>query len=840
MFERSVIVSLVAAGVLLVPMGALAQSTPGAASAAHPAATGAPAAYDTFVVGAQVQSGLIPIVTKAGAPYLVLSAAQLGADFIESSVPSTGLGGFGPAAGEPYVAPARILRFERAGDKVVLRWPNTFAHVDSTTAQGLAARESLPNSVIAVVPIVAQGADGSVVISAAPFLGDIADYQASFDQLITNPAHGYHMDPTRSFFTSTKAFPDNDVLHVSQTFASAAPNTIDNAPDPRSIEVGMTYNIVAAPKDGYVPRIADPRVGYFEQSVLDFQHDLATPRNVNYVTRWNFAPEHPGQPSNATRPLVFYLANDIPVQYRDTVRAALLTWNDAFAKVGILNAVQVLQQPDDPSWDPEDVRHNMVRWIDTTSPQYGAEALLIDDPRSGEEINVGVNVDAIEGSALRYFHYVVAPARDLPDTKANEDAFEQAYLRSVVLHESGHDLGLQHNFIGSMAYTAKDLQSRAFTDKYGVATSVMEYAPINLWPKGTPQGDYVQLVLGPYDYYAIHYGYASVPGATTARAELPTLRRWADRWSNPTYRFASDEDAFFNDGHAIDPRVQQDDLTNHPLAWCQVEVTMFHNEMNAIDRWFPQRGDSYADARRAFVVQASQYVRCATMAAHVIGGEYLSRADAGDPGSTVPLTAVPRSQDVRAWHQLATNVFSDAAWAFNPNVLRRMTYSEVSSLTSGGTWAYNPTPRHDISPAALAAAAQESVLNEIFNPLTLARIDDLSTKYAKGTTMSLTDLFDWSDATILGDIANGHVAADGIVRRNLQTRYAQRLAGLWLKPAAGTPSDASAFARQSLVRLRSDVDAALLHKGLDEQTRAHLDALSAIATQALQARAAIE
>lgn len=834
MSKHSLLVSLVAAGALLAPVATLAQTAPGAGPASPPRS---PASYESFVAGATVAPGLIPIVTKAGAPYLVLSAAQLGADFIESSVPSTGLGGFGPAAGEPYVAPARLFRFDRVGDKVVLRWPNTFAQTDPASAQRVAIGESLPNSVVAAVPIVAEGSDGTVVISASPFLGDIADYQAVFDSLIENPAHGYRLDPSRSFFTATKAFPANDVLKVSQTFASSSPDTIDNAPDPRSIEVGMTYNILAAPNDGYVPRIADPRVGYFEQSVLDFQHDLATPRNLNYIARWNFAPEHPGRPSNATRPLVFFLGNDMPTQYRDTVRAALLTWNNAFSKIGILNAIQVRQQPDNPSWDPEDITHNMVRWIDTTSPQYGAEALLVTDPRTGEELNVGVNVDAVEGSALRYFRYVVAPARGLADTKANEDAFEQAYLRSVVLHESGHDLGLQHNFIGSMAYTAKDLQNKSFTDKYGVATSVMEYAPINLWPKGTPNGDYVQLVLGPYDYYAVRYGYAPVSGATTAQAELPTLRRWADKWANPTYRFASDEDAFFNNGHAIDPRVQQDDLTNDPIAWCGVETKMFHATMNAIDRSFPAYGQNYDDARRAFTMQAAQYARCATMAAHVIGGEYLSRANLGDPGSTVPLSAVPRSQDLRAWHALATNVFSDSAWAYNPNVLRRMTYTEVSSLTSGGAWAYNPTPRHDVSPAAMAAAAQESVLSEVFNPLTLQRIDDLAGKYGKGATMSLTDLFDWSNATIFGDIAGGR---DGLVRRNLQTRFAKRLAALWVKPAPGTPSDASALARRSLAALQSDANSALARRGLDEQTRAQLSALSAIAAQALEARAAIQ
>ncbi|MDQ2680465.1 MAG: zinc-dependent metalloprotease, partial [Candidatus Eremiobacteraeota bacterium] len=814
----------------LVPLGAQAQTAP------HPSAEPGPAPYETFVKGATVLPGLIPVIEKAGGVYLELTPAQLGQDFIETSVPTTGLGGFGPAPGEPYVAPARIIHFDRIGDRVVLRWPNTIAQVNPATPQAAGVKASLPSSVVGVEPIVAtDAATGAVVIPASVFLGDVSDFAAVFDSLSPNPQHGYHLDPTRTFFTKSKAFPDNDVLRVSQTWASADPDTIDNAPDARSIEVGITYNIIAAPHDGYMPRIADPRVGYFEQPRLDFQNDPTTTRAIDYIARWNFAPEHPGTPSTATRPLVYFLSDTIPEQYRATVKAALLTWNNAFAKAGILNAVQVKDQPTDPSWDADDIRHNMIRWIDTSSPAFGAEALLITDPRTGEELNTGVNVDAVEGTAKRYFRYIVAPERGLADTQSNEQAFEQAYLRSVVLHESGHDLGLQHNFIGSMAYTAKNLQNRAFTSKYGVASSVMEYAPVNLWPKNTAQGDYVQLVLGPYDYYAIQYGYTNI-NASTPQAELPTLNRLASRWNDPRYRFASDEDAGFGQGHAIDPRVAMFDLTNHPLDWCSTQTTMLHGLMNSIDRHFPQAGQPYDDARRAFSMQVRPYITCATMAAHTIGGEYLSRANRGERGSRPPLQAVPRSQESRAWHMLSTELFSDQAWHFNPNVLNRLTYSEVSSLSAGGSWAYNPTARHDISVSALAASAQEMALSEIFAPLTLQRIDDLSTKYRAGSTMSLTDLFDWSRDSIFGGIANGSAKNDGVVRRNLQTRFAQRLAAMWVKPVRGTPADAQAMARLQLAELESSATRGAQARGLDEQTRAHLGALASIAKQALDAR----
>jgi hypothetical protein len=259
--------------------------------------------------------------------------------------------------------------------------------------------------------------------------------------------------------------------------------------------------------------------------------------------------------------------------------------------------------------------------------------------------------------------------------------------------------------------------------------------------------------------------------------------------------------------------------------------------MNAVDRRFPKSGQSYDEARRAFLFPLRYYVRYATMPAHIIGGEYISRANAGDPHAVLPLSPVSRSDEYRAWHALADGLFSDAAWRFSPRVLRSLTYREVSSLGQGGSWVYDPSPRHDVAVVQIAADAQEQVLDELFAPLTLARIADLSTKYAAGSTMTLADLFDWTRAGIFGDMQNGTAAKAGVVRRNAQMNFAKRLARLWTSPAAGTPADAQALARLQLEYLSNDAAKALRGSSSDELTRAHLEALEALAKQALDARA---
>ena len=192
-----------------------------------------------------------------------------------------------------------------------------------------------------------------------------------------------------------------------------------------------------------------------------------------------------------------------------------------------------------------------------------------------------------------------------------------------------------------------------------------------------PNGEFEQLVLGPYDYYAIRYGYAYIPNAHTPAQDFPVLRRWASDWANPMHRFASDEDAgSFSNGHSIDPRVEMFDLSDNPIAWCNVYLSMWHGVMNSVANRFPMRGRPYDEARMAFLYPLNESQSCLTRPADTIGGEYLSRDAAGDPNSGVPLRPVPRATELAASKMLDQWLFSDAAWHFNPQVLTRLTYSE--------------------------------------------------------------------------------------------------------------------------------------------------------------------
>src|SRR5207302_2494811 len=162
---------------------------------------------------------------------------------------------------------------------------------------------------------------------------------------------------------------------------------------------------------------------------------------------------------------------------------------------------------------------------------------------------------------------------------------------------------------------------------------------------------------------------------------------------------------------------------------------------------------------------------------------------------------------------------------FSPQLLNRMTYSEWSPFWENGQWAYDPTPRHDIPVAELAEGVQNDELHIMFQPAMLSRIDDLSLKAKRGQTMSLADLFAWTQGSIYGDLRDRNLASISLIHRSEQQSYAALLSDLLLSPEPGTPYDAQSLARAQLTSLQAGVRGALMSRKLDAMTRAHLQDL---------------
>ncbi len=847
-----------------------------------PPSPGTPVAFDAFVKNAQVQNGLFPVIRKEGKVYLELAGDQLDKDYYEHATTANGLGGFGILSGDDFQLLVRIMRFHRTSDRqVAILLPQDRFRATPGTSAADAIALSTTDSVQAVTPIVAEDkAGGKIVIDGSFMLADILDIGNALSDIVENPKNplgGYHQDPNRTYFGDSKAFPENDIIETHQTFESLKPDAIDTVVDPRSIDMRVTYNFAQIRSSpDYVPRLADDRVGFWTDPHVNFDRDDSFDDLQRFITRWNIKASDPTRPSPAVKPIVYTLTNTIPPQYKPAIREALLEWNKAFARIGILDAVKVQDQPDDPNFDPDDIRYNPVRWLTEANGGGFAEAQIEWDPRTGEIFRSGILIDAdlmrygkmeygdIDGPATgapTSFEALDPSAGDAPltarrprsflhrDIGAREQAqftvlalglygeevppsFTHDFLKSIVLHESGHDFGLAHNFIGHNAYTADELKSKSFTDANGVASSVMEYAPTNLWPRNSPHGDFFQTTLGPYDYHVIHWGYAPIPGAHTPDDEVKTLDAWAGAATDPKFAFASDEDVEY-DGHAIDPRIAQWMLTGDSIGWCQTQLGIDRNLMQTLDVRYPRPQMPWDQERFAFGLLAGSYQRCALAMTHYIAGEYLSRARRGDPHAPQPLTPVSRDQEYRAFKNLDTYLFSDSAWDVSSMTLRRLVYSEYESFLSFG---YDPEPRHDISLTAFVQREQNRALRYMFDPLVLGRLADLPSKAGSSYhPMTLADLFTWTQQSVFGDLQRDRPGTTAL-HHNLQRSYARLLETLAVSPEPGTPYDAQALAHHELLSVAGNVRASLRRTDLDLATRAHLEALQDEIGRALDTR----
>jgi Met-zincin/Domain of unknown function (DUF5117) len=833
-----------------------------------------PQQYATFVRSAERQSGLIDILHKDDDVYFDLGPEQLDRPFIVAPVLASGVGS-DAFAGRIYST--FVIEFHRIGRRILWIDKNSYfsAPPNSTAANALAI--SVTDSVINSSPIVAEDEKAQrIVVSAGFFLTDFENVgkdlgggggEGPILVLGGSARPSFTVDASRSYIERTKALPKNDEILSNLAFAGPPGDDVSGAPDARGVRLRMHYSIVDPPDaTKYVPRFADDRVGYFISAQKRFDNDSLPTPFVRYINRWNFA----------QGPIVYYLTNEIPAEYKAPIRKALLEWNVAFAKVGIPNAIEVRDQPDDPNWDPDDVRYSTVRWITSDHPGFVAYGPHIADPGTGQIFRVEIVIDGEEmRDVKRGFTDIVAPThpaafaasgfpiesanvasacgeseacdtfgqdaasmaaegafalRAAGATPATLDAYAQDFLQMVVLHESGHNFGLRHNFISSTLYSLAQIHNPQFTREHGIVGSVMGYTPVNLSPPGQSQGEYFQLKLGPYDEWAIRYGYERFPNVTRPEDEIVPLRGIADESSRREYAYATDEDA--SGPLAIDPRVARFALSSDPLGYDKSQFDVADNLVAKLDATFARSDQPYYEERESFLTIMRQYDRAALLTTKWIGGIYASRDHRGQPGGAHPFTPVPRERSREAFALLANNVFSSHALRFSPQLLQDLGPNYY--LHRG----VDSVDQPDFPVEEFVADLQDAVMFSLYSPETMSRLADGELKNPPGVhTMSLGDLFGWMQGAVWDDLRPGMTSIDPL-HRALQRRQTRLLIAFSLAPSfivdsIGYPSDSPGLARFELHRLSDRIAQALRSSRLDVETRAHLEDVQSRVDRAL-------
>ncbi|NND98745.1 MAG: hypothetical protein HKN47_15600, partial [Pirellulaceae bacterium] len=403
-------------------------------------------------------------------------------------------------------------------------------------------------------------------------------------------------------------------------------------------------------------------------------------------------------------------------------------------------------------------------------------------------------------------------------------------LADLVAHEVGHTLGLRHNFKASAHLDLDDINSNGTKGKKTIASSVMDYIPINYrFESGEVQGDYAMIDIGPYDFWAIEYGY------TFDDKKLPEILK---RCSEPALQYATDEDT-----SGPDPLARRYDFSKDPLDYAKEQMKLVKLYRGRILEKFVKDGDSWAKARRGYELTLGLQTRSASMMANWVGGAFVNRDKKGDPGDRPPVEVVPADQQRAALKFVIETSFNDEAYGLTPKLLERMSVDKwLDSGFSHGMSSEAAWPIHD-----RILGVQASALTWLMNPTTLRRVYDNELRLPEDEdALTLPELLDTINKAVWNELdkdcpegRNDRKPMISSLRRNLQREHMQRLVDLVLETSDDTAAykPISNLARMELRTLASRIEASIdkCGKKMDAYSLAHLTEIKERISRALDA-----
>jgi hypothetical protein len=782
--------------------------------------------------------------------------------------------------------------FRRVGKNIQWIMKGTSFTVAKGHPAERATQRSFPDAILGSAKIVSKPHPerNSVLIDVAELLvNDLPGFTVGISRAF-QPAT-YKFDKANSALGPVRAFPENILFEVWLHFNTDNPRTPTvTLPDPRSIPIAVKYEFSQRKETGYKPRLADDRVGHFVNVYQDFSSDRPSTPYVRYINRWHLEKADPTAKLSLPKvPIVFWLENTIPHEYRDWFKEGVLLWNRAFEKIGFKDVLVVKQQPDDADWDPADTRYNTIRWFATVDAAFAigpsranpftgqiydadigfSEAIIRSVRREAEELVGPVTAFeshrdygwSIWNRGQRFLcNYAEGLAQqaafglDVLDVRGAlsqevEDRLMREWIIEVTAHEVGHTLGLRHNFRASSILKPEELYDIVKTSELSQSSSVMDYNPIVVAGRGEKQGHFVPVTLGPYDYWAVQYAYQPIDG--DEKAELAKI---AARASEPLLPYSTDEDALGTyAAESIDPLANQFDQSGDPLGYFRKRLAIVNELWNSMETKLPKSGEGYQVLRRAMGRALGECNRAFLTSSKFIGGIYHYRDHVGDPNGRLPFSPVPAAKQREALNFLRQHAFSEKAFQLPASLHNKLAIERLPGLNF---YTYYTTQRIDFPWHQSVLGVQRNVLSRLYHPILLARLVDNEVRFgANQQLFTMANLFDGLNVSIWSELDSSSTRISTL-RRNLQREQLRHLVRLTNRPVQAPtppasaspyappplpppalPDDATTLARASLLEIQTKVRKALgAGKQVEATTRAHLQEIQSRITSALQAQ----
>lgn len=641
----------------------------------------------------------------------------------------------------------RLITWQRFQDKILIKEKSFSAVASDSVPIHISVKSNNYEPTLFAFDIETFSKDSSrVIIDVTKFFTTDVKAISGLSSRIRTSYKVKALDGSRSFINSIKSFPENIEVIQEMTYNASEPPT-NNGDE--TISVQMNQSMILLPKDPMQPRLFDRRVGWFTLQKYDYSSEQLKADEKTYIRRWRLVPKDieaykRGELVEPIKPIVYYLDPATPMKFRPYMKAGIELWQKAFETAGFKNAIIAKDPPtkeEDPDFSPEDIRYSVVRYVASTT--RNAVGPSVADPRTGEIIESDIiwYHNHLRSYRNRYLLETGA-ANPKARTLNTPEAEIGEMMKMVIAHEVGHTLGLPHNMCASYAYDVEDLRSGTFTQENGIAATIMDYARYNYVAQPGDMNIRFIRQLGPYDDYAINFGYRYIPEANTSESELATLNSWIEeRAGDPKYRFG-------NQGSSFDPRSQTEDVGNNSMKASSYGLQNLKIVARNLPSWTSDQTNNYEDLEELYGEMLSVWSRYVGHVVTHVGGVYEDYKNPNQTGTVY--SPVPKDQQIEAISWLHKNAFQTPNWLVDPEILKNIDYSGYEEKL------------------------RSTQVRHLNNILSLDRLGRLMSHHA-------IDASTYAPLRMLQDIRKGlWLEANGVsnvdvFRRNLQRAYVERM-----------------------------------------------------------------